>query len=369
VAKAVKRKLALLFAGGGTAGHVLPAMATTEALINQSRDESIFDVEITYLATKNGAERKILEQAGAKFRIVPKTDLPRKISTDLVTFPIRLVRALLLTLPLVRRVDVVVGFGGYVALPAYLAAYIAKKPLIIHEANALPGLANRLGRRFADRALANFPIPGWSPSDVIGLPIRESIWRIGGLNEAERITLQERARTSFGLDLQRKTILVFGGSLGAARINQALGGALDQLLSHGYQILHSTGAGKNLLDARPGYHPVQYISEMDQAYLAADLVISRSGAGTCAEIEATGIPAIMVPLAIGNGEQLLNAEQVARNRADAGSAVVLQEDNLSAASLLHSIEKLITLPYASSSSEDSPSTRMAQIIIEAGGSR
>ena len=369
MAKTVNKKLALLFAGGGTAGHVLPAIATAEALQRESTVELKLDFEITYLATRTGAERRILEQNGANFRIVPKTDLPRKISGELLTFPLRMARALLLTLPVVRRVDVVVGFGGYVALPAYIAAFLVRKPLIIHEANALPGLANRLGRRIAVRALSNFPIPGWSPSDVIGLPIRESIWRIGGLNRAERTTLQERARKNLGLAPDRKTILVFGGSLGAARINQALGGALDELLRNGYQVLHSTGAGKDLLDARPGYYPVQYISEMDQAYLASDLVISRSGAGTCAEIYASGLPAIMVPLAIGNGEQFLNAEHVVRSRASAGSAVVIDESELSATALLHSIEKLIQLPPAGNPSSDSSSTRMARIIIETGRSR
>ena len=357
--------LSILFAGGGTAGHLLPAIATEEALRKSAARSSAFELEVTYLSTRTGAERKILEEAHARYRIVPKTDLPRRVSFDLFTFPWRLVVALIRTLPLVRTVDVVIGFGGYVALPAYLAAIVARKPLIIHEANALPGLANRVGRRFAARTLSNFQIAGWEAGDAIGLPIRESIWGIGTLTPVERARAQVNARSKFALESNRKTILVFGGSLGAEKINDAVGAALDGLLAHGYQILHSTGVGKGAIAERAGYHPVAYISEMDQAYLAADLVVARSGAGTCAEILATGVPAILVPLAIGNGEQLLNANEVARRRNN-GATRVIENKDLTGESLSRAAKELIDAPLSSNDAVISAADQMAQIIIEYG---
>lgn len=358
-------RLSILFAGGGTAGHLLPAIATEAALRKSGVGAATYELEVTYLATRAGAERKILEAENARFRIVPKTDLPRKVGIEMVTFPVRLLVALLRTFPLARKVDVIVGFGGYVALPAYLAAFLARKPLIVHEANALPGLANRVGKRFAARALANFPIASWERSDAIGLPIRESIWRIGTLTGEERARLQLLARSKFGLESIRKTILVFGGSLGAAKINGALSAALDHLLANGYQILHSTGVGKDDIAKRAGYHPVAYISEMDQAYLAADLVIARSGAGTCAEVVASGLPAILVPLAIGNGEQLLNAHQVAQSRKN-GSIKVIENKDLTGELLYRAVDELIDIPFSGTHAKISAADQLAQIIVECG---
>lgn len=361
-------RLSILFAGGGTAGHLLPAIATEGSLRKSIASSTPVNLEVTYLSTRTGPERKILHESGARYRIVPKTDLPRKIGIDLFTFPLRLIVALMRALPLVRQVDIVIGFGGYVALPAYLAAFMLRKPLIIHEANALPGLANRVGRRFASRAVANFPIAGWEERDVIGLPIRESIWRIGTLTPEERLEQQQVARSKFGLEKTRKTILVFGGSLGAAKINEALSDCLDRLLANGYQVLHSTGVGKAVIAKRAGYHPVSFISEMEQAYLASDLVIARSGAGTCAEILALGVPAILVPLAIGNGEQHLNANQVAQARGD-GSVIVIENKDLDGELLTRSISELIDIPFTSNDVKISAADRLAQMIIEYGFQR
>lgn len=365
----MKDRLSILFAGGGTAGHLLPALATEAELRAQ-----FSTMTTTYLATKTGAEVAILSDAGANFRIVPKTDFPRKFGAAVFTFLPRLLIALVRTLPLVKRADVVVGFGGYLALPAYLAAAIMRKPLIIHEANILPGLANRVGRRFASRALTNFPIAGWRGEDAIGLPIRESIWNIGRLTESERKSKQASARIKLSLQPERRTILVFGGSLGAARINDVVESALEDLLASGFQVLHSRGSGKEReISSRDGYHPVVYISEMDQAYLAADLVISRSGAGTCAELIATGIPAVLVPLPIGNGEQLRNAEQVAK----VSNVRVISNDELSVEGLCRAVDELMraasTLGKSSvvsaASQAESAAAQLARIIVELGDRR
>lgn len=303
-------RLTVLFAGGGSAGHLLPAFATEEALRTLSLAGIYGEFKAVYLATANGAEAPLLKQADAEFEIVPKSDFPRKINGALVTFIPRLIVAVARTAKLIRRldVDVVVGFGGYVALPAYCAARLTNTPLIIHEANALPGLGNRVGKALATRAFSNFPIEGWGAESAIGLPIREVISSIATLSSERRAELKRAARSGFGLEPERQTILIFGGSLGAATINEVVGQSVDELLARGFQILHAVGPENALPINRFGYHALPYISQMDQAYLAADLVLARSGAGTCAEIAAAGLPALLIPLPVGNGEQLLNAQ-------------------------------------------------------------
>ena len=356
--------LRILFAGGGTAGHVLPAIATEVALKELSSEQPSFRLTTEYLATKGGAERDILQSAGASIYYVPKTDFPRKAGVDVLTFLPRLLIAVARTLPVARRVDAVVGFGGYVALPAYLSAWILRKPLIIHEANALPGLANRFGQKIAARSLSNFEIPQWRAQDAIGLPIRESIWRIGALSKSERVIAQEQARESFGLAPDQKTVLVFGGSLGAAKLNEVLEHALNSLLDEGFQVLHGVGAGKSAAHARAGYHPVTYISDMERAYLAADVVVARSGAGTCAEIAAIGTPALLIPLSIGNGEQMLNAQHLAKSAHD--RIRIIANDALTPTALVESVTSLANIPIQGGPQKISAAWTLAKIIVELG---
>ena len=360
------KTFSVLFAGGGTAGHLLPALATQTAL-ERILSQTNLQLNAFYLATKLGAERRILTQQGADFRIIPKVDFPRGVGLRTLTFIPRLVIAVLRTISLARKADVVVGFGGYVALPAYIAARIVRKPLVIHEANAVPGLANRLGRVLATFTLTNFPIQDWRNSKSIGLPIRDEIWRIGRLDQVERDAERNRARENFGLDINRKTILVFGGSLGAAKLNSVVENSVDELLNHGFQVLHSVGptqASKELTDAhkRIGYFPVPYISEMDQAYLAADIVIARSGAGTCAEIAATGIPALLVPLAIGNGEQGKNAEQLLGR----GNIRLIKNEELTSVNLLAAVDDLSQEEIVPLQSEHSAAHELAETILNCG---
>lgn len=361
-------ELQVLFAGGGTAGHLLPALATEDALINIASKNGV-TVSSIYLATQNGAELSILKERGAKYVLVPKSDFPRKINFHLVTFIPRLTIAVLKALSIARKVDVVVGYGGYVALPAYIAAKIVGKPLVIHEANALPGLANQVGKKFAVHAFTNFPIAQWGSSEIIGLPIRESIWRVGQLSQRDRERARIQARVKFGLTGDRKTLLVFGGSLGAVKLNEILHQALPTLIDSQFQILHATGPGKELpLSVAPsssGYFPRPYISEMDQAYLAADVVISRSGAGTCAEILATGIPALLVPLSIGNGEQRLNAQLLEKT----GQARVIANEELTAEKLLQAVSELSREPLRTASEQVSAAERMALSISQLFQSR
>ncbi|HEY5882508.1 MAG TPA: glycosyltransferase, partial [Nakamurella sp.] len=226
-----------------------------------------------------------------------------------------------------RKIDVVVGFGGYVALPAYLAAR-KRVPVVIHEANATAGLANKIGARWAVRVAAAVDGSGLSGATVVGNPVRRA------LSELDRPALRAQAREFFGLDPDAPTLLVFGGSQGAQRINEAISGAAPDLVGAGVGVLHAHGRKNTVtlpeLPAGPAYVTVPYLDRMDLAYSAADLVLARSGAMTVAEIAAVGLPAVYVPLPHGNGEQRLNASgQVA-----AGSAIIVEDADLDRAAVV-----------------------------------
>jgi UDP-N-acetylglucosamine--N-acetylmuramyl-(pentapeptide) pyrophosphoryl-undecaprenol N-acetylglucosamine transferase len=206
--------------------------------------------------------------------------------------------------------DVVVGFGGYVAAPAYLAARNARVPIVVHEQNSRPGFANRLGARLTPWVAVSFPGTPLRRAVRTGLPLRAEI---RGL---DRVACRVEAREWFGLDPDRTTLLVFGGSLGAQRLNDVVPAVAPELAEHGVQVLHVCGAGKEVdlgahPPAGPAYLVQEYVDRMELAYATADLVVGRAGANTVSEITALGLPAVYVPLPIGNGEQRLNAEPVA----------------------------------------------------------
>ena len=201
-----------------------------------------------------------------------------------------------------------VGFGGYVATPAYLAAKRHKVPIVVHEANPTPGIANRLGAHLTTHVFTGHPDTKLRNARYLGLPIRRQI------AELDRFAVGDKARAHFGLRPDLPVLLVTGGSQGAKSINRALAGAAGAIRSAGVQILHVTGP-KNAAEVRRRqaaggavpYVTVPYVDRMDLAYAAADFALCRAGAMTCAELTAVGLPAVYVPLPIGNGEQRLNA--------------------------------------------------------------
>jgi UDP-N-acetylglucosamine--N-acetylmuramyl-(pentapeptide) pyrophosphoryl-undecaprenol N-acetylglucosamine transferase len=234
------------------------------------------------------------------------------------------------------RADVVVGFGGYVALPAYLAAR-GRVPIVVHEANARAGLANKVGARFAARVAAAVPGTGLPGAEVIGIPLRRSI---SGL---DRPALRGQAREHYGLPVDGPVLLVFGGSQGAGRINTALTEAAPGLRAAGVAVLHAHGARHEALPDPHGdgrYVGLPYLERMDLAYAAADAVLCRSGAITVAEVSAVGLPAVYVPLPHGNGEQALNATPVVA----AGGGVLVPDAELTGARVLDVLADLFTDP-------------------------
>ena len=300
-------------AGGGTAGHVNPLLATADRL-----REVEPDAEVLVLGTAEGLEARLVPARGYELVTVPRLPFPRRPNSDALRFPGRWRASVARTREILRDrgVDAVVGFGGYAAAPAYLAAHREHLPLVIHEANARPGIANRLGARYTTRVATVFPGTRIRHGQVIGLPLRREIETL------DRFAMRPEALREFGLSAARRTLLVTGGSLGARRINEGIAAAVEAVLGAGWQVLHITGDRAPVDDpGLAGYRILRYCDRMDLAFAAADLAISRSGAATVSELAALGIPAVFVPYAVGNGEQALNA----RESVDAGGAMVVPD--------------------------------------------
>lgn len=302
-----------LLAGGGTAGHVNPLLAVADAL--RERDPG---AHVLVLGTREGLEARLVPLRGYELLFVDKVPFPRRPDRAAVAFPARFRRAV----GQVRRqlderhVDVVVGFGGYASAPAYVAARRARVPFVVHEANARPGLANVLGARSAAGVGVAFEGTPLKRGRVVGMPLRREIVRL------DRDAARAEAAAHFGLDAARPTLLVFGGSLGAQRLNEAFGGAWQDVLDAGWQLLHVTGEKSELADpGAAGYALRRYVDRMDLAFAVADFIVSRSGAATVSEISALGIPAVYVPYAVGNGEQELNAGSAVRS----GAAILIPD--------------------------------------------
>ena len=346
--------ISVVLAGGGTAGHVEPAMAVADALV------SLYPgIRITALGTERGLETRLVPERGYDLRLIPPVPLPRKLTADLLRLPLRVRSAVRQTRDVLDDVhaDVVIGFGGYVALPAYLAARGGVRrrsvPVVVHEANAAAGWANRVGARSAQRVLAAVPDPGLRHVEVVGVPVRQAI------TDLDRAALRAQARAHFGFADDARVLFVFGGSQGAQSINRAVAGAADALAAAGISVLHAHGP-KNVLDLpdpRPGdppYVAVPYLSRMDLAYAAADLAVCRSGAMTVAEVSAVGLPAIYVPLPIGNGEQRLNALPVV----NAGGGVLVDDADLTPSLIAETVGELL--------SDDQKLSAMTSAAVSAG---
>ncbi|AWV47658.1 undecaprenyldiphospho-muramoylpentapeptidebeta-N- acetylglucosaminyltransferase [Mycobacterium leprae Kyoto-2] len=340
-ALSVNPPLSVVLAGGGTAGHVEPAMAVADAL--RALDPQ---VRITALGTSRGLETRLVPERGYHLELITPVPLPRKLTGDLARLPLRVWRAVRETRAVFEVVEahVVVGFGGYVALPAYLAARGIPRvrrriPVVVHEANARAGIANRVGVRTAERVLSAVPGSGLRGAEVVGVPIHATITTLN------RPALRADARKHFGFTDDARVLLVFGGSQGAVSLNRAVAGAAEDLAASGVAVLHAYGL-KNTLELRtpeygePPYVAVPYLDRMDLAYAAADLVICRSGAMTVAEVSAVGLPAIYVPFPIGNGEQRLNALPVV----NAGGGLVVADADLTPGLVARQVVRLFSDP-------------------------
>lgn len=302
-----------LLAGGGTAGHVNPLLAVADRL---RRDDP--SAEVLVLGTAEGLEARLVPDRGYELATIPKLPFPRRPNATALRFPGEYRRTIRTVTSLIRErgIDAVVGFGGYASAPAYSAARKAGVPLVLHEANAKPGLANRLGARYTSHVGVAFDGTKLPHATFVGMPLRVEI------EELDRAAARPLAAAEFGLDAGRPTLLVTGGSLGARRINRTIADRAEAIVAAGYQILHIQGGGGELTD--PGiehYRLIDYCDRMDLAFALTDVAVARAGAATVSEFAALGIPAVYVPFPVGNGEQRFNAAGVVR----AGGGILVDD--------------------------------------------
>ncbi|GII67069.1 UDP-N-acetylglucosamine--N-acetylmuramyl-(pentapeptide) pyrophosphoryl-undecaprenol N-acetylglucosamine transferase [Sphaerisporangium krabiense] len=325
----------VVLAGGGTAGHIEPALALADAL--RRYDPSI---GVTCLGTERGLETRLVPARGYELALVPAVPLPRAITPQLLTVPGRLAGAINTAAGILDRsqADVLVGFGGYVATPAYLGARRRGVPIVVHEANPRPGLANRLGARLTEHVFTGHPDAVLPRAQYVGIPLRREIAML------DRLSMGDKARSYFGLESDRPTLLVFGGSQGARAINEAALAAAPALRQAGVQVVHVVGPKNELIaeppPGDPQYVVLPYIDRMDLAYAAADFVLCRSGALTCAELTAVGLPAAFVPLPHGNGEQSLNAAPIVQ----AGGGIMVDNADLTTEWILRNVLPILRDP-------------------------
>lgn len=326
----------VVLAGGGTAGHIEPALALADALRRQDPT-----VGITALGTERGLETRLVPERGYELGLIPAVPLPRKPTPELITVPGRLRGTIKAAEQILERTkaDCVVGFGGYVALPGYLAAKRRGVPIVVHEANARPGLANKIGSRYTRHVAVSTPDSKLRHARYLGIPLRRSIATL------DRNALRAEARAAFGLDARLPTLLVSGGSQGARRLNEVMAAVAPRLQQSGMQILHAVGPKNELpqpddMPGMPPYIPVPYVDRMDLAYAAADMMLCRAGAMTVAELSAVGLPAAYVPLPIGNGEQRLNAQPLVK----AGGGLLVDDAELTPEWVLGQVVPVLTDP-------------------------
>ncbi|SDU94961.1 UDP-N-acetylglucosamine-N-acetylmuramylpentapeptide N-acetylglucosamine transferase [Microlunatus sagamiharensis] len=335
--------VSVVLAGGGTAGHTSPLIATAQELLRLAPGSRVVAV-----GTARGLETTVVPAAGLALELIPPVPMPRRPGPDLLRVPGRLGAAVRAADDVLRRheADVVVGFGGYVSTPVYLAARARRVPVVVHEQNALPGLANRLAARVTRHVYTSFPGTPLAHATLIGLPLRR------GVADLDRAADRPAARAALGLEPEdagrRPTLLVSGGSQGAASVNAAARGAADDLLRAGVDVLHVLGP-KNItdadvrrVDATTGatYVPLAYVEQMERAYAAVDLMLGRCGAGTVMETATVGLPCVFVPYPHGNGEQARNARPVV----DAGGGLLLADADCTPAWVAAEVPGLLADP-------------------------
>ncbi len=304
-----------LLAGGGTAGHVNPLLSLADAIMAEDAGNRVWA-----LGTREGLEASLVPARGYQLLTVDRLPFPRKMSAYALSFPLRLVRAINQAKSYIREnhIDVVVGFGGYASAPAYLAAKSLGVPIVVHEANALPGWANKLGAKSAKAVGVTFKSTQIDGATFVGMPLRKEIEDITDGGDVES------ARIGFGLDPDTVTLLVTGGSLGAKRINETIDASRKVLSAAGIQVLHIMGGRSDLPEVREkDYIRIAYCDRMDLAILASDFAVSRAGSSTVSEFAAVGLPAVYVPYPVGNGEQMLNVADLV---AAGGGVMVLDAE-------------------------------------------
>lgn len=312
----------ILLAGGGTAGHIEPALAVAAEL--KKLDPTL---ACEFIGTAFGLEKVLVPARGYTLHLIYKVALPRRISPGLLLWPLTFAIALLQSIKAIKNSAALIGFGGYVSAPAYIAAWLSKVPIIVHEANAKPGWANRLGRFFAARVAVNFISlrKEWPDAVALGIPLRDEITILSSATLTEITQIRAEQCKLWGFDPSIPVVAIFGGSQGSGRINRVLAEFVARGLEN-VQIVHAAGMNNEVPLSRSHYFATAYFHDIASVYAASDLVISRSGAVTCSEIAAVNRYALLLPLAHGNGEQEFNAQDLVER----GYAEILIDQEFSA---------------------------------------
>lgn len=366
-----------VIAAGGTAGHVYPGLALARALVEQGHG-------VSFVGTGERLEASLVPQAGFEFHAVRARPFVRKASLAAVKAPFVALGTVRECRPLVRGVDAVVGMGGYVSVPAVIAARRERVPIVLHEQNAVPGLANRVLSRISRNVALSFGdaarfFPQSVRLTVTGNPVREEILRV----PQDRQLLAKEGREELELEEGRRTVVIFGGSQGALHIDRAAIGACHLLATRAdLQVVLITGAAhlETIRRAAPSTRGgvivrlVAYLDRMDLAYACADLVVSRAGATTVAEVTVCGLPALLIPYPYATGRhQEANARALQRS----GGASIMLDDQLSAEALAGRIESLIDHPErlramaerSRAFGRPDAAERLASIVVQRGSGR
>lgn len=339
----------VLFAGGGTAGHVFPAIAVANELVRLAPD-----IEPVFIGTEDRLEGRLVPAAGYRLHHVGALPLPRRLSLGLFRLPIALRTAVRRCTEIAQQEQAVgaVTFGGYVSFPVARAVERLGLPLVIHEQNAAPGVANRFAARWADRIAVSFP----GSADrfrhpervaVTGNPVREEMLAL------DQPAQRPEALKHFRLKTGTPTVLVFGGSQGARSINQAIVGTFDQWHDPaGLQILHAAGdrlhgetaAAWEQARSRgngPAVRCVDFIDDMAAAYAAADVVVCRAGATSIAELTVLGKAAVLVPYPHATRDHQMHNGRALEH---AGGAVVIPDDEVTAERIVGAVQPWLDDP-------------------------
>jgi undecaprenyldiphospho-muramoylpentapeptide beta-N-acetylglucosaminyltransferase len=331
-----------VIAGGGTGGHVVPAIAIGQALVERGHPAR----SIHFVGSRRGMERRMVPDAGFAITLLPGRGIARRLTLDNVAAVGGLIAAAMRALVLLGRLrpSVVITVGGYASVAAALAAVAWRIPLVVAEQNAVPGLANRVAGRFAAVCAVSFPGTRLRRAVVTGNPVRPQILAVD-----RTVSGRAAARVALGLPAEGLVVAAAGGSLGARRINDAvLGIARAWADRPGLAIRHVVGhrefdaVSQAAPPSTPGgliYQQLRFEDRMDLLLSAADVAVQRAGASTVSELITVGIPAILIPLGGAPGDhQTANA----RRLATAGAAVVIPDDELDPARLAAELDRLLS---------------------------
>ncbi|MDP4126580.1 MAG: undecaprenyldiphospho-muramoylpentapeptide beta-N-acetylglucosaminyltransferase [Bacillota bacterium] len=335
----------VILTGGGTGGHIYPALAIAQGLLALDAE-----TQILYVGIRDGMEARLVPEAGIAFAGISGKGLPRKLSLETIKVIGKSVKALWETKNILREFhpDLVVGTGGYVSGPVVLTASLFNIPTLLHEQNALPGITNRLLARVVRRVMVTFPesIAHFGVKkklDLVGLPVRPEIGKVSRENGARH----------FGLRPDRATLLVTGGSRGARTLNQAMTTVLEYLTQHSnIQVIWATGKmtyGETIEEfekrriswKRPEWRILEYLKDMPEALACADLFIGRAGAASLAELMVAGTPSLLIPYPYAAEN---HQEHNARSLVQAGAARIILDSELDGERLRKEINELISQP-------------------------